>query len=228
MPESVLFMQYGLDIYRTMKRVIVLPFISAFLVAGLIVLLVIGNIYTFYRLTDEAPIAELTFLETGPEQYQATITYGDFCEAEQYTLYGDQWRLDARFLKWRPWANLFGLDSMYRIERLGGRYRDVGDENSGPQFAYKLYQAPHIDLATIFQEYDGIFSPVDTLFGSSVYEDMDVNFRYRVFRSQSGLLVRKERLAAGNIITIEINSDCASRVGLVDRFRAHLAVISSH
>ena len=194
-----------------MKRTIILPFISVFLAVGLIVLLVIVNIYTFYRLTDESPIAELTFSETGPEQYQATISYGDFCEAEQYILYGNQWRLDARFLKWRPWANLFGLDAMYRIERLGGRYRDVGDENSRQRLAYKLYKAPHIDIASVLQDYDGIFSPVDTLFGSSVYEDMDVNFRYRVFRSQSGLLVRKERLAAGNIITIEINSDCAPR-----------------
>lgn len=204
-----------------MRRTIVLPFFSALLAVGLAVLLVFTNIYTFYRLTDEAPIAELTFVETGPEQYQATISYGDFCEAEQYILYGNQWRLDARFLKWQSWANLFGLDAMYRIERLGGRYRDVGDENSRQGIAYKLYTAPRIDLAAILKDYDGFFSPVDTLFGSSVYEDMDVDFRYRVFRSQSGLLVRKEPLAAGDIITIEINSNCTPRSGLFSKFAGY-------
>lgn len=193
-----------------MKRVLVFPLISTLLAVGLIVLLVSTNIYTFYRLTNEAPIAELTFVNVAPEQYQATISYGDFCEPEKYILYGNQWRLDARFLKWRPWANLFGLDAMYRIERLGGRYRDVNDENSRQGIAYKLYREPHIDLAAILQDYEGIFSPVDTLYGSSVYEDMDESFRYRVYRSQSGLLVRKEHLTAGNIITIEINSACAS------------------
>lgn len=210
-----------LDTLPPMKRTIVLPFISALLAAGLVVLLVYSNIYTFYRLTDEAPIAELTFVETGPEQYQATISYGDFCEAEQYILHGNQWRLDARFLKWKSWANLFGLDAMYRIERLGGRYRNVGDENSRQQVAYKLYTAPHIDLAAIMKDYDGVFSPVDTLFGSSVYEDMDVDFRYRVFRSQSGLLVRKERLTDGDIITIEINSNCTPRSGLFSIFAGY-------
>jgi hypothetical protein len=200
-----------------MKRTILLPLTSAFLAIGLVALLVVSNIYTFHRLSNEAPIAELTFVETGPEQYQATISYGDFCAADQYILYGNQWRLDARFLKWQSWANLFGLDAMYRIERLGGRYREVGDENSGQQHAYKLYTVPRIDLAAILQDYDGFFSPVDTLYGSSVYEDMDVDFRYRVYRSQSGLLVRKERLSAGNIITIEINSDCAPRSGLFSR-----------
>jgi hypothetical protein len=204
-----------------MKRIVTLPLISAFLAVGLVVLLVFTNIYTFFRLTDEAPIAELTFLETGPEQYLATISYGDFCAAEQYTLYGNQWRLDARFLKWQSWANLFGLDAMYRIERLGGRYRDVGDENSRQQVAYKLYTPPRIDLAAILKDYDGFFSPVDTLFGSSVYEDMNADFRYRVFRSQSGLLVRKEPLAAADIITIEINSDCTPRSGLFSKFAGY-------
>ncbi len=205
-----------------MKRTILLPLTSAFLAIGLVTLLVVSNIYTFYRLSDEAPIAELTFVATGPEQYQATISYGDFCAAEQYILYGNQWRLDARFLKWQSWANLFGLDAMYRIERLGGRYREVGDENSGQQHAYKLYTEPRIDLAAILQDYDGFFSPVDTLYGSSVYEDMDVDFRYRVYRSQSGLLVRKERRSAGNIITIEINSDCVPRSGLFSRLASIL------
>jgi hypothetical protein len=193
-----------------MKRVFLFPLVGIFLAAGLLVLLVGTNVYTFYRLTDEEPIAELVFVEIAPEQYQATISYGDFCEPEKYNLYGNQWRLDARFLKWRPWANLFGLDAMYRIERIGGRYRDVHDENSRQRIAYKLYKEPTIDLAAVLQDYEGVFSPVDTLYGSSVYEDMNEGFRYRVYRSQSGLLVRKEHLTAGNIITIEINSACAS------------------
>lgn len=206
-----------MDILLSMKRIFLLPLTSTLLAVGLVALLVVSNIYTFYRLSDEAPIAELTFVATAPGQYQATISYGDFCEAEQYLLYGNQWRLDARFLKWHSWANLFGLDAMYRVERLGGRYRDVDDENARQLVAYQLYTAPRIDLAAILKDYDGFFSPVDTLYGSSVYEDMDTNFRYRVYRSQSGLLVRKEPLAAGNIITIEINSDCTPRSGLFSR-----------
>jgi len=205
-----------------MKRILALPFISIFLAVGLIVLLVAANIYTFYRLTDEAPIAELTFVKTGPGQYRATIAYGDFCTPRHYTLYGNQWRLDARFLKWQSWANLFGLDAMYRIERLGGRYRDVSDENTRQRIAYKLYQPPRIDLASIMEGYDGILSPVDSLYGSSVYEDMDTAYRYRVYRSQSGLLVRKERLTEGSIITIEINSDCTQQSGLF----SHIAGIA--
>ncbi len=200
--------------YRFIKRSIVLPFFGAVLGIGLIVLLTAANFYTFHRLTDEAPIAELTFAKAGPGQYQASISYGDFCTTEHYLLYGDQWRLDARFLKFHPWANLLGLDAMYRIERLGGRYRDVANENTRQQHAYTLYSVPAIDLAALLQDYHGFLSPVDTLFGSSVYEDMDENYRYRVYRSQSALLVRKEKRTADNIITIEINSNCSARNGV--------------
>ena len=140
---------------------------------------------------DEAPIAELTFVKSGPQRYQATIRHGDFCEAGQYVLYGDQWRLDAQFLKWRAWANLLGMDSMYRIERLGGRYREVAAENASLPQVHALHDRSGIDLPGLLARYEGPFSPVDTLYGSSVYHDMDPAYIYRVYRGQSGLLVRK-------------------------------------
>jgi hypothetical protein len=103
-----------------MKRLILLPVYSLFLLAVVFTLLPGSNLHTWHRLTNEAPIAELTFSQVGPRAFEATIAYGDFCTAEHYRLYGEQWRLDARFLQWRPWANLPGFDAVYRIERVAG------------------------------------------------------------------------------------------------------------
>jgi len=204
-----------------MKRAFLLPFTVVLLAAVIILLLLSANLYTFYRLTDETPIAELRFLPTGVQEYQAMLSYGDFCDPQQYTLYGDQWRLDARFLKWRPWANLLGFDSLYRIERLGGRYRDVQRENTRPRRAHKLHPGEGIDLVSVMANYTGGFSPVDTLYGSSVYDEMNAAFVYRVYRSQSGLLVRKTRLTKGrdasDVLTIEINRACAAEPGLFEK-----------
>ena len=173
-----------------MKRIILLPFTGLLLLAGLIALMMAANLYTFHRLSDESPIAELRFVKKGDRQYEAIISYGDFCNPEHYLLYGDQWRLDAVFLKWRSWANLLGFDAMYRIERLGGRYRNVDRENSEPHQAFTLHPQSGIDLVAMLAGYRGRISPVDTLYGSSVYEDMNPDTLYRVYRSQSGLLVR--------------------------------------
>lgn len=215
-----------------MKRLILLPVTATLLVAAGVSLLLLSNLYTFHRLTDESPIAELRFVGSGPGEYQATIAYGDFCTPERYTLHGDQWRLDAMFLKWRAWANLLGMDSMYRIERLGGRYRELGEENAAMPHAHALHDESVIDLAGILADYEGPFSPVDTLYGSSVYAAMDPAFVYQVYRGQSGLLVRKVPAAAsgrdGGILTIEINKSCADRPGMLDRASRYAVRLVRH
>ena len=133
------------------------------LFAVLLELLLAANLHTCLRLSDESPIAKLQFVRTGVGRYEAIISYGDFCNRERYALYGDQWRLHARFLKWRPWANLPGFDSLCRIERPGGRYRDVGRENTEPHEAHTLHPHDGVDLVALLAKHSGRFSPVDTL-----------------------------------------------------------------
>ena len=204
-----------------MKRILLLPVTSTLVVLLGAGLLLPSNLYTFYRLTDESPIAELRFVSSAPGEYQALLLYGDFCEPQRYTLYGDQWRLDAMFLKWRAWANLLGMDSLYRIERLGGRYSEVSAENAATAHAYELQDDSPVDLAGMLARYKGVISPVDTLYGSSVYADMDPAFIYHVYRGQSGLLVRKvttaDSPASDGTLTIDINRSCGGSPGLLER-----------
>lgn len=206
-----------------MKRILLFPFTGALLGAAALALLLASNLYTYHRLTAEAPIAELRFRQVGPQRYEATIAWGDFCAEQQYLLLGDQWRLDAQFLKWRPWANLLGFDAMYRIERLGGRYAAVEEENGGTHLAHPLHDAERVDLPAILARYDGPFSPVDTLYGSSVYDTMAEHQLYRVYRGQSGLLVRRFPLTetAGAGITIDIRRACGQAQGVLDGVTAY-------
>lgn len=206
---------------HAMKRIFLFPFLTLALGTGAVALLLLSNYYTFHRLADEEPIAELRFRRVGDLAYEAVLRHGDFCTPQTYLLYGDQWRLDAEFLKWRPWANLLGFDAMYRVERLGGRYADIDRENNGRQLAYELVSAMQSDLTGIISSYHGFFTPVDTLYGSSVYADMDEGTVFRVFRSQSGLFVRRHSDVTGNsageAMTIEINAACADEPDLGER-----------
>jgi hypothetical protein len=203
-----------------MKRLILFPLSGTTLLVVVLALLLASNLHTYHRLTDEAPIAELHFRRVAAQQYTATIAYGDFCHEEQYTLYGDQWRLDAQFLKWRPWANLLGFDALYRIERLGGRYLATGQENAGLHQVHRLYTAQRVDLPAVLARYHGVLSPVDTLYGSSVYDSMDEDVLYRVYRGQSGLLVRRipgPGVAQSGGLTIDIHKACGQESGLLQR-----------
>ena len=197
-----------------MKRIILFPVYGLLLGGVFFALLLASNLHTYYRLTNEVPVAELTFRNTGPRIFEATISWGDFCTEEHYMLHGEQWRLDARFLKWRPWANLLGLNAMYRIERLGGRYLVTSEEDSNARLTHDLSISGLPDLTAVLARYGGPLSPVDTLYGSSVYDRMDERHVFRVYRGQAGLLVRKHLLPVkpenSQGITIPINTACGN------------------
>lgn len=186
--------------------------VTVLVLAGLLLGLLASNLYTYSRLTDEALIAKLRFVQIEPRRYRVELRSGDFCEQQKFELYGDEWRLDARFLKWKPLANLFGLDAMYRLERLSGRYHSIADENSQKHQAFEVSHRPGIDFLQYLGRDWKYWSPVDTFFGSSVYESVDSAYEYSVYRSQSGLLVRKELIAAahyeGDALVIHIRKDC--------------------
>lgn len=197
-----------------MKRLLLFPITG--LAAGLaaVALLLVSNLYTWHRLTSEAPVAELRFARLGPAEYEAIVAWGDFCTQQRYRLYGEQWRLDAQFIKWRSWASLLGFDARYRLERLGGRYRLPADEMAGQHLVHELDSPGSIRLTELVSRYAGPLSPLDTQFGSSVYMDMDERYLYRVYRGQSGLLVRTVPAGAdevpGDTLTIRINSACGT------------------
>ena len=181
-------------------------------VLGLPVALLGWNLHSFHRLTNEAPIAQLRFVQLAPQQYAVELRSGDFCTAQHYTIKGDEWRLDARFLKWKPLANLFGLDAQYRLDRLGGRYSDIREAGRRQPSIYEISNKPAIDLTDYLNEKWLSWSPVDTYFGSSVYEAIDPAYEYTVYRSQSGLLVRKQLVETAHYqngrLIIQIEKPC--------------------
>jgi hypothetical protein len=196
---------------RFLRRLRAVP-LFVLLLLGLPAALVGWNLHTFHRLTAEAPIAKLRFVELAPQQYAVELRSGDFCTVQHFKISGDDWRLDARFLKWKPVANLFGLDAMYRLERLGGRYSRIDEANTRPQHAYQIGDKPGIDLTDHLNERWLSWSPVDTYFGSSVYEAIDPAYEYTVYRSQSGLLVRKHKIETAHYedgsLVIHIDRPC--------------------
>ncbi len=170
------------------------------------------GLHGYARLADEAPIARLSFERVAPQRFRVELLSGDFCQPHVYILYGDEWRLDARFLKWKPWANLLGLDARYRLDRLSGRYRDVAQENSEPHIAWSLASDAVFDPAMLDAGWLAALSPLDTVYGSSVYQAIEPGREYTVYRGQSGLLVRESPPPAirreGGSLVIPIDNGC--------------------
>jgi hypothetical protein len=162
------------------------------LLAAVSIVLLTATLYTYDRLTAETLIAELRFDATGDRQYLAHLRTGDRCDERTYPVYGDQWRIDAEFLKWKYWALLLGLDSQYRLDRLEGRYRSVDEQNSQRNVAHALSERTAVDLVALAESLGSLNFLLDATYGSSTYQDIDVENVYYVYRTTTGIITRHE------------------------------------
>lgn len=168
-------------------------FLGVSAVAGLLGL----NIQTYNRLTYERPVATIEIEQSGPQLFQATVTEPPTEEhpegiTRNFEVHGDEWRMEARVLRWKPWANVLGLDSQYRLDRFSGRYTDTQQELHAERSAYDIRptRSSGIDLWPLARQFSEHGPVVDTLYGSGAYMPMADGARYEVRITQNGLIAR--------------------------------------
>ncbi len=151
------------------------------------------NLQTYKRLTHEREVATISFEAAGePETFIATIIYPGG-KADEVTLRGNEWDLNARVIKFKPLSNMLGYDSVYKLDRLYGRYTDVNraDETNG----IVLSPSPGLDVREMAREYGTRFGVHDASYGSGVYNPMDDGLSYRIFITQDALIARSANAA---------------------------------
>ena len=42
---------------------------------------------------------------------------------------GDEWMMSARLQKWKPWANIIGLDVTYTLDQIANKYSNAARGN---------------------------------------------------------------------------------------------------
>jgi hypothetical protein len=197
---------------RLMRRALRFSLWVVVLFAALSVVLLTATIYTYERLTAETLIAELTFEPTGDRQHIAHLRTGDRCDERAFPVFGDQWRVDAEFLKWKYWALLLGLDAQYRLDRLEGRYRSAADQNSQPHLAHSLSEPTAVDLVALAETLGSWNFLLDATYGSSTYQDIDTRNVYYVYRTTTGIITRHEarpvQPAGAAPLTVTIDGAC--------------------
>jgi hypothetical protein len=154
-----------------------------------VAVLVAANLYTYARLTHEQEAARVSMRQLGERHYVLSVQpKGE--PPRHFELRGDEWQMDARVLKWRAMGNLLGFDTLYRLERLSGRYGSVAAERAGPRTVHDLSEETSLDLWSLVRRHHAYVPFADALYGSAVYVPMSEGAEYTVSVSASGLLVR--------------------------------------
>ncbi|MGH8399012.1 MAG: hypothetical protein ACRETA_12340 [Gammaproteobacteria bacterium] len=174
---------------------------------GLILLLVVAliavvalDLRTYFALTYERPIASISFKSMGPEYFHVRLAYGDNRIIET-DLHGDEWQLDARVIKWRGFASVLGFKTLYRLDRLSGRYSNIEQERSDIHSAVPLSPDTWLDSWSWVHRYGRWMPWMDASYGSGVYLPMADGAEYQVSLGTSGLLARPGNAAAQQAIT---------------------------
>jgi hypothetical protein len=143
-----------------------------------------------YRaLTREDLAATIHAEPVGPSQFRVTVHQAGG-RTDSYWMAGDEVYVDAHILKWKPWANLLGLHTVYELDRIAGRYHLIEDERRRPRTVYQLATDPLVDLFALRRRYDWLESVVDAEYGSAAFFPARDRIAIELRVSTTGLLFR--------------------------------------
>lgn len=160
----------------------------AALCAGLVIL----NTQTYARLSYERAVAEVTVAALDPAGglYRVTVRRLDGPRSVTGCIVrGDEWEMGARVQKWKPWANVLGLDATYTLDQVSNRYFSAARGNGHTITACDLAgTAPNTGVLTGLSRWLMARAHAEQRrFGSAVFMPMADGAIYRVTMTQSGL-----------------------------------------
>ena len=159
----------------------------------------VASIYGYAQLTDEAPVCSIKFRSTAPDAYAARIMIAG--EPDRvFDLTGDEWQIDARVVTWQPPATILGLDPIYKLDRLSGRYSSIDDERSQQRTVHALADPNALDVWEVARRFPMLMPGVDAYYGTATYLPMADGARFEVSISRDALIARPVNEAARNAV----------------------------
>lgn len=149
-----------------------------------------ADVFSYKQLTAEQPIATIRFSQLSHQHYQASFIDSDGVKSE-YELFGDQWQLDSRVIKWTNTVLGMGIKPGYRLDRIAGRYLSLDDERNKPRKVYGLNQnIAGVDVWLWLNQADDNINLIDARYGSGVFLPMVDKGHYQILLSSTGLIAR--------------------------------------
>ncbi len=147
------------------------------------------DVYSYKQLEAEENIATISFISLGDQEYSASFVESGG-KQQNFNLYGDQWQLDSRIIKWHGAVNRLGMKTGYRLDRISGRYLLLDDERTKERSVYALSKSiAGVDVWSWLKEFKGD-TIVDARYGNSTFLPMVDGGQYQISVSTSGLLAR--------------------------------------
>ncbi len=163
---------------------------SLLLALGAIAAMIAVGMAGYRALTHETSALRIEIAPVAPQHFTAAVHWPDGTTAN-YTLSGDEIYVDAKVLKWKPWANVLGLTTSYQMDRIAGRYHDLTQEQSAPRTVFALDDAGPVDLFALRRRFAQLAPAFDAEYGSASFVPANSARTIEVRVSNTGLLIRE-------------------------------------
>ena len=155
--------------------------------------------YGYGRLVDEQLVSRIEFSQSAASEYTARVMVDGQID-RLLLLRGDEWQMDARVINWKPPATLLGLDPIYQLDRLSGRYSNIDDEMSEERTVHALSEEMTLDVWRVARRFPILMPGVDAYYGTATYLPMADGARFEVTLSRTALLARPVNDAARDAV----------------------------
>ena len=194
---AVALMYVSASAWRNRRRLrSLVGFLAAalFLTSSMLLGAITVGIHGYRAFTQEALAATIKTEPVGPHRFRATVTLPD-SSLHMFDLAGDAVYVDAHVLKWRPIGTLLGLETVYELDRIAGRYQALSDEQQQERTVYSLAANKPFDAFDLARSYWVLRPFVDAEYGSATFiGTAPRGATYEVRVSTTGLLVRRVAL----------------------------------
>lgn len=144
-----------------------------------------------YRALTHETLAAIVYIRPLERQRFLAIIHLPGGQVITRTIDGDEFYIDAHVLKWKPIANLIGLHTAYALDRFGGRYQRLKDEQHDPRTVYGFNADSPLDLFDLRQRYAWLSPLFDAEYGSASFVPANQRCKLEVLVSTTGLLIRR-------------------------------------
>jgi hypothetical protein len=161
------------------------------------------NTLMYARLTHEGPVAEITVKALNPAEDRYTVLVKRLdsdIPVQSCAIQGDEWLIAGKVQKWKPWANMLGLDATYTLDQVINKYYTAARGNGKLITACDLTEPPpelnkYVPGGWLDRLKDNAFTQ-DRRFGDANFMPLADGAVYRLIITQSGFNTEPENEVA--------------------------------
>lgn len=176
--------------------------VGLLLVAVAVVFVLVGlDLLTYKEIFSEKPLLTISIEKKAEQHFLVTLLDINESAEESYEVFGDQWQVDARIIRWKGLLQTFGAKPGYRLDRLSGRYYSLEDERRKTRSVHSLASSEYgLDMWAWVQEHGRFMPFFDAVYGSAAYLPMEDGAIFQVSLGVTGLVARPMNTVAEQAI----------------------------